>query len=103
MIDENFAAGEEIVREGEEGDKFYMIAEGDLIAEKAGKKVYEFKTGDYFGEIALIRDAPRQATVKCLTKAKVLSIERSAFKRMFGPIEEILKRNEDKYKQFICD
>lgn len=80
-----------------------MIAEGDLIAEKSGKKVFQFKQGDYFGQISLIRNTPRQATVKCLTQTKVVCIERDAFKRMFGPIEEILKRNEEKYKQFMCD
>lgn len=63
-----------------------MIAEGELVATKAGKKVFEFKGGDYFGEISLIRNTPRQATVKCLTKTKVVCLERDAFKRMFGPI-----------------
>ena len=80
-----------------------MIATGDLIAEKSGKTVFKFTGGDYFGEISLIRNTPRQATVKCVTKTKVVCIERDAFKRMFGPIEEILKRNEEKYKQFMCD
>ena len=78
-----------------------MVADGKLIAEKQGKKVFQFKEGDYFGEIALIRDAPRQATVKCVTNSKILSIERAAFKRILGPIEQILKRNEDKYKLFM--
>ena len=64
-----------------------MIAEGTLIAEKGGKKVYEFSEGDYFGEIALIKNMPRQASVKCLTDSLVLSIDRKAFKRVLGPIE----------------
>lgn len=80
-----------------------MIAEGKLIAEKQNKKVFEFKEGDYFGQISLIRNTPRQASVKCLTPTRVVYIDRDAFKRMFGPIEEILKRNEDKYKQYISD
>lgn len=80
-----------------------MIAEGKLIAEKQGKKVFEFKQGDYFGEISLIRNTPRQASVKCLTPTRVVCIDRDAFKRMFGPIEQILKRNEEKYKQYISD
>ena len=80
-----------------------MVADGKLIAEKSGKKVYEFSTGDYFGEISLVRNTPRQATVKCVTKTQVVCIDRDSFKRMFGPIEEILKRNEEKYKKFITD
>lgn len=79
-----------------------MIVEGNLIAEKQGKKVFEFKEGEYFGEIALVRDMPRQASVKCMTDCRLVSIERDAFKRMFGPIEEILKRNEEKYRQYIA-
>ena len=74
------------MKEGEEGKKFYLIMEGKLMAEKEGKKVYEFKDGDYFGEIALVRNTPRQATVKCLTNCRLLSIEREAFKRILGPL-----------------
>lgn len=101
LKEENYNVGEYIVKEGEEGNKFYMVAEGRLIAEKQGKKVYEFKEGDYFGEIALVRNTSRQASVKCMTPTRVVCIDRESFKRMFGPIEEILKRNEDKYKQYI--
>lgn len=63
-----------------------MVGSGSLIAEKEGTKVYEFGVGDYFGEIALVRNTPRQASVKCLSKCRLLSVERDAFKRMFGPI-----------------
>jgi cAMP-dependent protein kinase regulator len=62
--------------------------------------VYNYKEGDYFGEIALVRNIPRQASVKALTFTKIVSIERSAFKRVLGPIEDILRRNEDRYKKF---
>lgn len=78
-----------------------MVAEGKLIAEKQSKKVFEFNEGDYFGEIALVRNTSRQASVKCVTNTRVVCIDRDSFKRMFGPIEEILKRNEEKYKQYI--
>ena len=71
-----------------------MIVEGKLIAQKENKRVFQFGEGDYFGEIALVRDMPRQASVKCVSDCRVVSIERDAFKRMFGPIEEMLKRNE---------
>ena len=40
LIEESYAAGSEVVKEGEEGDKFYMVADGKLIAEKQGKKVF---------------------------------------------------------------
>lgn len=53
-----------MVKQGDEGNKFYMVGDGNLIAEKEGKTVYEFKEGDYFGEIALVRNTPRQASVR---------------------------------------
>jgi cAMP-dependent protein kinase regulator len=80
-----------------------MIANGKLIAEKGEKKVFEFNEGDYFGEVSLIRNTPRQASVKCVTGCKVVQIDRDAFKRMFGSIEDILRRNEEKYKKYISD
>lgn len=57
--------GEYAIREGEKGEIFYMIEEGTLIATKTlepGKepvKVYDYKAGDYFGELSLIKNVPR--------------------------------------------
>lgn len=48
----------------------------------------------------MVRNIPRQASVKALTPVRIVSIERNAFKRILGPIEDILKRNEDRYKKF---
>lgn len=55
LKEEEFVAGSYIVNQGESGDRFYMIAEGKLCAEKkepgsaCPKKVFEYKEGDYFG------------------------------------------------------
>ena len=48
--------------------------------------MYNYKTGDYFGEIALVRNIPRQASVKTLTPVRLVYIERNTFKRILGPI-----------------
>lgn len=82
------------------------MAEGKLIAEKSEngqpvKKVFEYKEGDYFGEIALVKNTVRQASIKAESSVRVMSIDRDAFKRMLGPIEEILKRNMDKYRKYL--
>jgi cAMP-dependent protein kinase regulator len=106
LKEEEFPAGTYIVKQGDQGDRFYIIAEGRLIAEKREgsappKKVFEYREGDYFGEIALVKNTVRQASVKAETDCRVVSIERDAFKRLLGPIEEILQRNMDKYKKFL--
>lgn len=54
LKEEEYKANEYVVKQGDNGDKFYIIAEGKLIAEKTdesnvSKKVFEYKDGDYFG------------------------------------------------------
>jgi len=62
--DTTVKAGETIIKYGDRADKFYMIAEGHCVASKADsqnnfKEVYKFDVGDYFGELALLRNIPR--------------------------------------------
>lgn len=66
---EKYSKGEFVIREGEDGDIFYMIESGHAVATKTlqGKSqaevVYEYKPGDYFGELALLNSEPRQANI----------------------------------------
>ena len=90
-----------IIREGEEGDKFFILDEGEAVATKEKmnfKKMY-YK-GDYFGELALLKNVPRAASVMAITDCKVLSLDRPAFKRLLGPLEDILKRNSQAYEKY---
>ncbi|CAD8135563.1 unnamed protein product [Paramecium pentaurelia] len=102
----SFQKGEYIIREGEQGDIFYMIEEGNLIATKTliqGQdpvKVFQYKEGDYFGELALLKDIPRQANIIAETEVKLIYLDRHSFKRMLGPLEDILRRNTDKYQKY---
>jgi cAMP-dependent protein kinase regulator len=99
--------GEYLIKEGETGDKFYIIEDGEAFAEKfnkdLGKKVsvLDYEKGSYFGELALIRDEPRAASVVAKTNCKLLSLDRMSFKRLLGPIETLLKRNSDAYIKFM--
>jgi len=102
----NFAPGDYVIREGEAGNVFYFIADGEAIATKtleAGKapvEVMSYKKGDYFGERALIKNEPRAASVIAKTDLTVVSLDRHSFKRLLGPIEEILKRNMEVYSKY---
>jgi len=57
--------------------------------------------GNYFGELALLRGEPRAANVVSITELKCITLDRHAFKRMLGPLEEILKRNAEAYQKFV--
>lgn len=50
----------------------------------------EYKEKDYFGELALLKDQPRQASIFATSPLKVGRIDRNSFKRILGPLEEIL-------------
>ena len=78
-----FKAGEVIVKQGEEGNVFYVIEEGECDVEKNGERVNHLKAGDYFGELALIRDQQlRHATVTATVPTRCVSLDRHAFNRL---------------------
>lgn len=100
-------AGEAIIKQKETGDVFYMLEEGEAYAEKEfadngkAEKVKDYNKGSYFGELALIKNEPRAASVIAKTDCRLLSLDRMSFKRLLGPIENILKRNSDAYIKYI--
>jgi CRP-like cAMP-binding protein len=73
------AAGEHIIREGEPGDRFYVISTGAVQVTERGSFRRIEEPGDCFGEIALLRDVPRTATVTALTDCELLTLEREPF------------------------
>jgi len=82
---QQYAAGETIIRQGDEPDNFYIILEGFVAVSHAGRDGREYTlayltSGDYFGEIGLLDGRPRIATVKALTPVKVVSFDRETFR-----------------------
>lgn len=101
-----FAAGQEIIRQGDFGDKFYILEHGSAAAYIDGEggekevKVYEHQ-GEYFGEIALLTSEQRKATVRATgngCSAARLSAE--DFTALLGPITDILSAHIHKYPQY---
>jgi cAMP-dependent protein kinase regulator len=64
-------------------------------------EVSKLGPSDYFGEIALLFDRPRAATVKAKGPLKCVKMDRGRFERVLGPISDILKRNVTQYNSFI--
>jgi len=73
------AAGTEIVREGEHGDRFYVIESGEVDVSMNGEQLGTMSAGDHFGEIALLRDVPRTATVTATNEVSLYALERDEF------------------------
>ena len=75
----HFGAGTEVVRQGEPGDCFYVIADGQADVIHDGRRVAALIKGEGFGEIALLRDVPRTATVRAMTDVETLRLGRADF------------------------
>lgn len=83
--------GDVIIRQGEVGEHFYIVYEGQVMASKVTEESPDpvmmiHEAGDYFGELALILDAPRAASVVASSEPEVylLSMDRATFKRITG-------------------
>lgn len=73
------AAGDEVCREDDEGDHFYLIESGEADVIAHGRKAASLAAGDFFGEIALLRDVPRTATVVATSDVVLRTVERRYF------------------------
>jgi MFS family permease len=73
------SAGQIVFEQGAPGDSFYVIAEGEVEVSIDGEHVRSQSRGEGFGEIALLRDSPRTATITAVTPIKLVAIDRDAF------------------------
>jgi cAMP-dependent protein kinase regulator len=104
FLPEVFQPGQYIIRAGEEGNKFYLIEEGECIATKGhgeeSKEVMHYNLpGQYFGERSLIKNEPRAANIIAKTVCRLISLDRHSFKRMMGPLDTIMRRNMEAYDE----
>ena len=81
-----------LVRQGERGREFVVIAEGSADVRRNGRRINRLGAGDFLGEIALLSGAPRTATVTTTSKTKVLVLTDRAFKRVTSELPSVLTR-----------
>ncbi|CAN3375703.1 hypothetical protein DIURU_001262 [Diutina rugosa] len=92
---EVYHKGDKIVVEGEKGENFYFIEKGACKVYSNDKgELTQLKDGDYFGEIALLNDLPRQATVEAVDTVIVATLGKSGFERLLGPAIQVLRQQD---------
>lgn len=94
--------GTAIVRQGEPGEHFYLVVEGRLAVDVDGQHVRDLGPSASFGEIALLRNVPRTATVRAVDESELVALERRAFLEAvtgqpasLGAAEEIVRHHLD--------
>ena len=93
-----FAAGDYIIRKGDEGNIFYFIKSGSVKCTKAGSGALQLKElplgpGEYFGERALLTNEPRAANVVATADCICMALDREAFNKSLGTLKELLDHN----------
>jgi len=87
-------AGHVLMREGEPGTTFYVIAVGTVRVERSGAAVRSMTAGGFLGEIALLEHGPRSATATCVTDCRLLAIEHHEFDRLLQAFPHLHRRIE---------
>lgn len=95
--------GEDIITQGDIGDVFYLLEDGtvDVYVRKRGQdeiKVHTYKPGDAFGELAIMYNAPRAATCRVNTEAKLWALDRVSFKVI---VVAAAMQKRETYKSFL--
>ena len=96
-----------VVSQGEPGNDFFIIVDGSVIVtqvrNEGGEALEVGRLGpsEYFGEVALLLDRPRAATVTARGPLKCVKLDRARFERVLGPCSDILKRNMLQYNSYV--
>ena len=105
MRAEDVPPGEEVVRQGEQGDRFYLISYGAFEVQVDRKPQVRLGRGDYFGELALLHRAPRRATVIAMEPGRVFVLEQAAFDTLLASDLAVRARLEQAfvYREQVAD
>ncbi|ORX62918.1 cAMP dependent protein kinase regulatory subunit [Hesseltinella vesiculosa] len=102
-----FEEGETVIEQGSVGNNFYLIESGEAVCYRlddqgAQTQVNELAKGGYFGELALLNNSPRAATVVARGRLRCATMNKGAFNRLLGCLHDILQRNSTHYIQIMA-
>jgi len=80
------AAGKVVMEQGHSGSDAFVVLKGTFVVRRNGRKLAELTSGDIFGELALLDDGPRSATVECTGDGSILVISRGQFRAVLTDI-----------------
>jgi CRP/FNR family transcriptional regulator len=81
--------GQDVMREGDSGDGFYVITSGNAMVGRGGQEVARLEVGDYFGELSLFDPAPRNASVTAIGTLSCVVLSRSGFTSVLDKVPEL--------------
>ncbi|KAB8576224.1 hypothetical protein FH972_025752 [Carpinus fangiana] len=93
---QKFEPGATIIQEGDPGESFFLLEEGEAEVFRKGQSepVASYKRGAYFGELALLDNKPRAASVISKSAVKLATLGKEGFQRLMGPVEDVMRRND---------
>ena len=102
MDQKKLLAEEFVIREGDPGDVLYIVESGTMqcskIIDGASKVLKQYKSGDVFGELALLYNAPRAATIQAETESLLWVLDRQTFNHI---VKDASQKKREKYEKFL--
>ena len=89
---ETFPEGRDIIHEGDPGNRFYILVRGSVAVRKGSTPLAVLQDGDYFGEIALLKNSPRTATVEAIRPSLCVSLSRQTFFAILNKYPEVQRQ-----------
>ncbi len=100
---EEIPAGRLVFQQGDAGDRFYLLAHGSVEVLGAGAqgntRIAVLQDGDYFGELALLNNSPRNASVRTLSHCLMLTLPRTQFRHLIAHAPDLQQRLLRRYKE----
>jgi cAMP-dependent protein kinase regulator len=102
MSEKTFQAGQTVIKEGEDGEELFIVDSGEYECSKiiSGEETYlkTYKHGDAFGELALMYNAPRAASIVCKEPGKLYTLDRAVFSQV---VKEAAFKKRELYRKVI--